>query len=131
MTYTIGEVAKKTNLSIYTLRYYEKEGLLPFVDRNKSGIRSFKDSDFEWLHIIGCLKASGMPLKDIRTFIEWCMQGDQTLKQRYEMFQERKATVEKQLQELQQVLNTIDYKCWYYQTAVDAGTEEIHKKGKA
>ncbi|MDF3001149.1 MAG: transcriptional regulator [Bacillota bacterium] len=127
MTYAIGEVAKMLNLTIYTLRYYDKEGLMPFVERTPSGTRVFKESDVEALKIIECLKSSGMPLKNIRYFIEWCSQGDCSLQQRYDMFIERKAVVEAQMNELKKTLEIIDYKCWYYKTALEAGTENVHK----
>lgn len=68
-----------------------------------------------------------MPIKDIKKFIDWCSQGDTTLQQRYEMFLERKAAVEAQIQELQKTIDVIDYKCWYYKTALESGTEAVHK----
>lgn len=61
MLYTVSEMAKKLNIAPSTLRYYDKEGLLPFVERSNGGIRMFKDSDFEWLSIIECLKKQGCP----------------------------------------------------------------------
>lgn len=130
MSYSIGEVAQKMNLTTSTLRYYEKEGLLPNIERKESGIRNFSDVDLHWLEIIECLKNTGMPLKDIRTFTSWCVQGDASLKQRYEMFLERKRMVEEQIANLQKTLETIDYKCWYYRTALEAGTENIHLHAK-
>jgi DNA-binding transcriptional MerR regulator len=126
MRYTICEAAKKMSLTTHTLRYYDKEGLLPFLDRSNSGIRIFKDTDFEWLSIIECLKSTGMPIKNIREFIGWCMKGDATIKQRYEMFKERKAEVERQMLVLQKALEKIEYKCWYYKTALEAGSTNIH-----
>jgi len=125
MTYTIGEVAKIMTLSISTLRYYDKEGLLPLVERTTSGIRKFNDSDIEWLNIIECLKNTGMQLKDIKTFFEWCKEGDSTIEQRYKMFLERKSETEKQIELLQKSLELIDYKCNYYKTAFEAGTTNI------
>ncbi|BDH63524.1 hypothetical protein MTP04_36540 [Lysinibacillus sp. PLM2] len=89
-TYSISEVAKALNLTVYTLRYYDKEGLMPFVERTSSGIRIFKESDIDALRIIECLKATGMPIKEIKNFIDWCSKGDSTLQQRYDMFLERK-----------------------------------------
>ncbi|URZ17499.1 MerR family transcriptional regulator [Clostridium felsineum] len=127
MSYSIGEVAQKLNLSTSTLRYYDKEGLLPFVKRNSSGIRTFSDEDLKSLHIIECLKNTNMPIKDIKTFIDWCSKGDSTLEERYNMFIERRKIVEEQMANLKHTLETIDYKCWYYKTALDAGTEKIHK----
>ncbi|MDR6722042.1 DNA-binding transcriptional MerR regulator [Paenibacillus amylolyticus] len=127
MTYSIGEVAKKLDLTVYTLRYYDREGLMPFVERTSSGTRLFKESDIDFLKIIQCLKATGMPIKDIKDFIAWCSEGESTLKQRHEMFMERRASVEAQIAELQKTMEVIDHKCAYYESALNAGTEEIHK----
>ncbi|CAH2213561.1 MerR family transcriptional regulator [Tepidibacter aestuarii] len=126
MSYTIGQVAKRMNITSSTLRYYDKEGLLPSIDRTEGGIRRFKEEDFEWLSIIECLKNTGMSIKDIKIFIDWCMDGDSTLQQRYDMFLERKLETEKQIKILQDSLDKINYKCWYYKTALDAGTTKIH-----
>ena len=64
--YTIGEMAKMLGVPASTLRYYDKEGLLPFVARSSGGIRQFRESDIEWLRVIGCMKKAGMSIKDIR-----------------------------------------------------------------
>jgi DNA-binding transcriptional MerR regulator len=130
VTYSISEVAKELNLTVYALRYYDKEGLIPFVERTPSGTRLFKESDIEALKIIQCLKSTGMPIKDIKGFIEWCSEGDSTLQQRYDMFLERKAAVEAQLEELHNTMDLINHKCEYYMNALDAGTEDIHKNDK-
>lgn len=99
-TYSISEAAKELNLTPYTLRYYDKEGLMPFVERTLSGNRLFKESDISALKIIECLKSTGMPIKEIKNFIDWCSDGDSTLQQRYDMFIDRKAIVEAQIEEL-------------------------------
>ncbi|WP_404328104.1 MerR family transcriptional regulator [Mesobacillus maritimus] len=129
-TYSISEVAKELNLTVYTLRYYDKEGLMPFVERTTSGTRLFKESDIGALKIIECLKSTGMPIKEIKHFIDWCSDGDSTLQQRYDMFMERRATVEAQMEELKKTMELIEHKCFYYKTALDAGTEDIHKNDK-
>ncbi|MCS0670153.1 MerR family transcriptional regulator [Cytobacillus firmus] len=129
-TYTISEVAKELNLTVYTLRYYDKEGLMPFVERTPSGNRLFKESDLSALKVIECLKATGMPIKEIKNFIDWCSEGDVTLQQRYDMFLERKANVEAQMEELRKTMEVIEHKCLYYKTALEAGTEDIHKEDK-
>ncbi|KJD39017.1 MerR family transcriptional regulator [Paenibacillus polymyxa] len=126
-TYSISEVAKELNLTAYALRYYDKEGLMPFVERTSSGTRLFKESDIDALKIIECLKSTGMPIKEIKNFIDWCSGGDSTLQQRYDMFIERKATVEAQMEELKKTMEVIEHKCLYYKTALDAGTENVHK----
>lgn len=126
MKYTISEAAKKSNLTAHTIRYYDKEGLLPFVERTESGIRYFTENDMEGLAVINCLKATGMPIKEIKIFMDWCVQGDSTLKERYNMFLERKSAVQNQIEELQKALDKINYKCWYYKTAIEDKTENIH-----
>ena len=93
MFYTVGEIAEKIGVAPSTLRYYDKEGLLPFVERNKSGVRKFKDSDIEWLSIIECLKKTGMPIKEIKKFVMWCIDGDSTIDKRLQLIKERKEAV--------------------------------------
>ena len=93
MIYTVGEMAQKLGVPASTLRYYDKEGLLPFVERSSGGIRMFRENDFEWLQVIRCMKKAGMSIKDIRQYIELSMQGDGTIDTRLEMF--RKAHIEK------------------------------------
>ena len=130
MSYTIKQVADKMGVTVPTLRYYDKEGLLPFVDKKPNGTRIFKDADFQWLNIISCMKNSGVPIKDIKKYMDLCSEGDGTLKERLEIFIERKEAVQKQIQELNKVMETINHKIWYYQTAIEAGTEAIHKQNK-
>ncbi len=127
MSYSISQAAKRTGLTEYTLRYYEKEGLLPFVTRTASGIRDFKENDFEWLSLITCLKQSGMPVKQIKEFIDLSLQGDDTLQARLDILKMHKESVEAKMEELTRHMQKIDYKIWYYSTAVEAGTEAIHK----
>ena len=86
MVYTVGEMARLLNIPASTLRYYDKEGLLPFVERSSGGIRMFRDADFEWLQIIGCMKKAGLSIRDIRQYIEMALQGDNTLALRLQMF---------------------------------------------
>lgn len=119
-----------TGIPASTLRYYDKEGLLPFVVRKESGYRLFADSDVGMLQVIECLKNTGMSIKDIRQFAEWAQQGDASLQQRYEMFLERRRAVEKQMEDLKKTMELIEHKCWYYETAIAAGTEAIHRSEK-
>lgn len=125
MLYTVGEMAKRLGVPASTLRYYDKEGLLPFVERSSSGIRMFKDADFEWLQIIGCLKKTGMRLADIKRFVEMAMQGDETIDKRLALIVKQKKSVKQQIDELNSTLNTLEFKEWYYETAKKAGTTEV------
>ena len=113
MPYTIKEVSDMLNIPASTIRYYDKEGLLPQIERKDSGYRLFSEENLGALRLIECLKSTGMPIKDIRRFFEWVEQGDASLQQRYEMFLERRRAVEQQMKELEKTLEIIDYKCWY------------------
>lgn len=128
MPYTVGEMAKKMQVTPSTLRYYDKEGLLPFVERSEGGIRIFKETDFEWLSIIECLKKTGMSIKDIKIFIDWCIAGDATIDQRLTLIDQQREKVLTQIQQLQETLQILNYKHWYYATAKTAGTCSIHEK---
>lgn len=124
MAYTVGEMARRLGVPASTIRYYDKEGLLPFVGRSSGGIRVFTEKDFEWLRIIECLKKTGMSLKDIREYIELAMQGDETIARRLELFRKQRAVLETRMAELQQTMDTLDYKCWFYETAAARGSTE-------
>ena len=126
MLYTVGEMAKRLQVAPSTLRYYDKEGLLPFLERSNGGIRMFRESDFEWLSIIACLKQTGMPIKDIKTFIDWCVEGDATIGQRLGLIDRQRQRVLEQIQQLQETLQVLDYKHWYYEKAREAGSCAIH-----
>ena len=124
MPYTVGEMARRLGVAPSTLRYYEKEGLLPFVERTGGGRRVFSDEDFRWLSIIECLKGAGVPIREIRQYIDWCLEGDATLDRRRDFFLRQKARVEAQIAEYRRHLDKIEYKIWYYGRAIERGTED-------
>lgn len=125
MIYTVGEMAKSLGIPSSTLRYYDKEGLLPFVERSSSGIRVFHEKDYEWLQIINCLKKTGMSIKDIRKYIILAIEGDRTIDERLELFKNQRKALEAQIAELQCAMNVLNFKCWYYETAKEAGTVDV------
>ena len=127
MVYTVGEMAKKLDVPASTLRYYDKEGLLPFVERSSGGIRMFQESDFEWLQVIGCMKKAGMSIRDIRQYIELALRGDDTIDTRLKMFTHQRDVLLAQMEEMRHTLETVEYKCWYYETAKAAGTIDVPK----
>ena len=125
MMFTVGEMAKLLGVPPSTLRYYDKEGLLPFVERSPGGMRMFSERDYEWLQVIHCLKRTGMPLKDIREFIHMAMQGDETIQPRLQLILQQREAVRRQMADLQETLDTLDFKAWYYETAAKAGTTAV------
>lgn len=127
MYYSIGEVATTTGIPISTLRYYDREGMFPCMERGSGGIRVFSDIEIDTIRVIECLKSSGMSIKEIKEFLLWCQQGDTSLNKRREMFHNRLEEVEKQIEALENTRNMLKYKCWYYDTAIAAGTEGVVK----
>mgnify|MGYP000717594896 FL=1 len=130
MVYTVGEMAKLLGVTASTLRYYDKEGLLPFVERSSGGIRMFRESDIEWLRVIECMKKAGMSIKDIRQYIELALKGDDTIELRLIMFRRQKEVLQQKMAEMQHTMAMVEYKCWYYETAKAAGTVEVPQNMK-
>ena len=121
--YTIGQVAEMFGLPVSTLRYYDKQGLFPGLERT-SGIRRFGDTELEALRVIECLKKAGMEIKDIRLFMEWCAEGPSTYPKRKAMFEERKAHMESEIANMNRALDMLKFKCWYYEQAIQDGNED-------
>lgn len=121
--YTIGQVSEMFQLPVSTLRYYDKEGLFPNMVR-ESGIRKFGDSEIEALKVIECLKKSGLEIRDIKKFMQWCGEGAATYEKRRALFARQKAAVIDEIRRLKSIVDMLDYKCWYYETAIKDGSEE-------
>jgi DNA-binding transcriptional MerR regulator len=128
LTYTIKDVAKITGLPIFTIRFYDKEGLLPFVSRNKSGIRVFTQSDINQIMTICCLKNTGMQIKDIKKYIDYCMEGVSTIGSRRELFEEHRKEIIKQINVLNENLKLIDSKLEIYSSPNAAEIINEHRR---
>ena len=120
--YTIGQVSEMFDLPISTLRYYDKQGLFPQMER-ASGIRKFSETEIEALRVIECLKKAGMEIKDIKQFMDWCMEGASTYPQRKALFEAQKAHMEAELERMNRTLDMLKFKCWYYTQAIKDGSE--------
>lgn len=121
--YTIGQVAEMFGLPISTLRYYDKQGLFPNMER-ASGIRRFSEAEIEALRVIECLKKTGMEIKNIRQFMDWCAEGPSTYPQRKAMFEAQRAHMEAELEQMNRTLDMLKFKCWYYEQAIKDGSED-------
>lgn len=121
--YTIGQVSEMFDLPISTLRYYDKQGLFPGMVR-VSGIRKFSDTEIDALTVIECLKKSGLEIKDIKRFMDWCMEGKSTYPQRKMLFETQRESVEKEIARMNKVLDMLKFKCWYYEQAIRDGSED-------
>ena len=125
--YTIGQVAEMFGVPVSTLRYYDKEGLFPEM-RRVSGIRQFSEKEIEALRVIECLKKSGLEIRDIKQFMQWCTQGSKTYAQRRELFEKQRGQVESEIRRLGRVLDMLKFKCWYYEQAIQDGNEDRLKQ---
>ncbi|OJG63768.1 hypothetical protein RV07_GL000874 [Enterococcus malodoratus] len=126
--FLIGDITEMYGISQDTLRYYDKAGLLPFVKKNQAGRRVFTEDDLGYIEVIDCLKRSGIPVKEIAKFMDWCVEGDKSLPQRYAFMVEQEAVLERKIHDLQAQLDFLRWKKWYYQTANEAQTEKIFFK---
>lgn len=124
MDYSIKQISEKTKLKAHVLRYYEREGLLPFVNRSESGIRRYSENDLEWLGLICCLKNTGMSIKQIKDFVELSVQGRETLKQRCAMLIEHKKNVETQIGEMHRYLQKVAHKIEFFTAQYERYTAE-------
>ena len=119
-TYSISEVASMMGVAPSTLRYYEKEGLLPNVKR-VNGKRIFEEKDFGWLRV---LKNTGMPIRRIKEYALLSQMGDESLSARYELIKAQREYVQDQIDRLNYYMKELDYKDWYYRTAIELGSEK-------
>ncbi len=128
-TYTISEVAELLCIPPSTIRYYDAEGLLPFLQR-VNGRRVFHESDLSSMRLIECLKNAGMSIRDIKRYFTLAKQGDSTLEERRDIILNQKQSILDQIESLKLNLKTIEHKEKYYKEAIEAGTESIHFKKK-
>ena len=127
MNYTIKKVSEMTGLSIPTIRYYDKEGLLPDLQRKESGYRVFSDRDLEAIDLIECFKESGLTIREIRHFMSLVRQGDVTLDERLAIFQTNIARLEEKLAAVQNALDHSRRTLAFYEIAAKTGSAETAK----
>ena len=125
--YTIGQISEMFQIPVSTLRYYDKEGLFPGLERS-GGIRKFTEKEMEALRVIECLKRSGLEIREIKTFMEWCSEGSSTYPKRKELFIRQEEAVKEEMHRLEKTLAMIRYKRWYYEQAIEDGCGRCLRK---
>lgn len=116
--YSIGEFSKITNISNYTLRYYEKEKLI-IPSREKNGRRSYSENDITWIEFIKKLKDTKMPIKEIKKYAEFRNQGNPTMKMRMDMLTEHRIKLKEEISKLNKHLLNLDDKIEFYRTSIE------------
>lgn len=112
--YSAKEAAEITGLSTATLRYYEREKLIPQITRTDQKYRQYTDTDIEWIKMIQCMRMANIPIRSIKQYVELLIQGGKTLKQRYDMVQGHIKDIENQITNLQNALILTQKKLIFY-----------------
>ncbi|UWD49632.1 MerR family transcriptional regulator [Clostridioides difficile] len=115
---TISEVSKKYELSADTLRYYERIGLIPPVNRNKSGIRIFTEKDCEWVNFIKCMRSAGLSIETLIEYVTMFQQGNSTIKARKDLLIEQRNQLSKRIEDMQKTLERLNSKIDGYEDKV-------------
>lgn len=121
----IAEVSEKFGLSVDTLRYYERVGLIPPVHRNEGGIRDYDDLDLRRVDFIKCMRGAGLPVEVLIDYMELVQKGDETIEARKEILVEQRDLVTARLEEMQKTLDRLNYKIEVYEKALLKKEQEI------
>ena len=124
MHYTIKEVADKLNISEHTLRFWAKSGFFPFITRDKNNIRLFSENDLNWVRIVKCLRSVGTENKAIKRYVDLCIIGDSTIKERYQIILDTKKQAYEQMEELKKQIDLLDYKESFYKNLIKNNLED-------
>lgn len=124
---TIAEVSKKYKLSPDTLRYYERVGLIPTVNRNKSGIRDYTEEDCNWVEFIKCMRSAGLPIEVLIEYVGLFQQGDETIEARKELLIEQRKQLIEKMEEMKKTMERLNYKIERYEQAVVAKENELKR----
>ncbi|CAI6062179.1 MerR family transcriptional regulator [Cohnella sp. JJ-181] len=122
--HTVKEAAFITGLTEHAVRFYTDKGLVPSVQRDKNNIRMFDEQSINWLHGIKCLKQSGMPIEDIKTYVDLCLEGDSTIPQRSALMSAHKDAALAKLEEAKRHVAHLEEKTALYQTILEQRTPD-------
>ena len=123
--YTVKDVARTMKISAHTVRYYDNEGLIPFVSRTRSNIRKFSDYDLSWLRTVHFLRATDLSIRDIKTYIDLCLKGDKTIPKRAEIIFNQEKKLKEHLKDLQEQLKVLEMKKNYYKKLLKNKSNDI------
>ena len=124
---TIAEVSKKYDITPDTLRYYERIGLLPDINRSQSGIRNYTEDDCRWIEFIKCMRSAGLPIEVLTEYVSLFRQGDSTIEARKELLIEQRKTLLAKMEDMKETLARLDYKIESYEKAVLPCEEKLKK----
>jgi len=114
----IADVSKKYELSADTLRYYERIGLIPEVNRNKSGIRDYTEEDCRWVEFIKCMRNAGLPIEVLIEYVTLFQKGDETIQARKELLIEQRKQLIEKMEDMKKTMERLDYKIERYENGI-------------
>lgn len=121
----IAEVSEQYGISPDTLRFYERIGLIPPVNRNRGGIRDYSEIDIRWIEFIKCMRSAGLPIEVLIEYVRLVQQGDQTIEARKEILKEQREQLAARIMEMQKTLDLLDYKIKVYENAILEKEKEL------
>ncbi|OUO56148.1 MerR family transcriptional regulator [Candidatus Avelusimicrobium gallicola] len=124
---TISEVSKKYGLSVDTLRYYEKAGLIPPVNRKENGIRDYTETDCGWVEFVKCMREAGLPIEVLTQYIALYAKGNRTLQQRKNLLVTERDRLKERIEQMQQTLKRLNYKISVYEQRIVACEKKLLK----
>ncbi|WPC43685.1 MerR family transcriptional regulator [Clostridium sp. JS66] len=124
---TITEVSKKYELSADTLRYYERVGLIPEVNRNKSGIRDYTEEDCKWVEFIKCMRSAGLPIEILIEYVTLFKQGNETIEARKELLTDQRKQLVEKMEDIKKTIERLDYKIERYEQGVVIKENELRR----
>ena len=127
---TIAEVGKKYDITADTLRYYERIGLIPNVNRTQSGIRNYSEEDCRWIEFIKCMRSAGLPIEVLMEYVSLFQQGDSTIEARKELLTDQRRKLLEKMEEMQKTLDRLNYKIGSYEKTIVPKEKELAKSGK-
>jgi DNA-binding transcriptional MerR regulator len=127
----ISEVSERYGISPDTLRYYERVGLIPRVNRNDGGIRDYNDIDLRRVEFITCMRSAGLPINVLIEYVQLVQQGDQTIERRKNILKEQRERLIARMREMQKTLDVINYKIEVYENAVLNREKEFVKTAQS
>ena len=123
--YTVKEVAQIMKISAHTVRYYDNEGLIPFVSRTQSNARMFSEYDLSWIRTVHCLRATNLSINDIKKYIELCLKGNKTIPQRAKIIFNQEKNLKEHLKQLQEQMKVLQIKKKYYTNLLKNKSKDV------
>lgn len=123
--YTVKEVAQIMKISAHTVRYYDNEGLIPFVSRTQNNVRMFSEYDLSWIRTVHCLRATNLSINDIKKYIDLCLKGNKTIPQRAKIIFDQEKNLKEHLKQLQEQMKVLQIKKKYYTDLLNNKSKDI------